>query len=191
MVSRPERVTLRKRLQALLDKDAIRDCLMRYSRGMDRQDWETARSAYWTDAIDDHILYVGGPEGLFEHSASFLVGMRTQHLLGNVLIELEDDRMARSETYYVATHDMPTAVGRQDFIMKGRYIDRFQKRGEEWRILHRTLTCDLYSVAASTADWNSPVFKDLRTRGEAYPDDPYYRLLRRWSSEDPQSPEAR
>ena len=39
----------------LADREAIRDCLYRYARGMDRCDEEMLRSAYWEDALDDHL----------------------------------------------------------------------------------------------------------------------------------------
>lgn len=165
-------------LRRLIDKDAIRDRLMLYSRGVDRHDRAALSSAYWPDALDDHISYVGDIEGFIDYSCAFTSEMRTQHLLGQMLIEFESDTIATSETYYIATHDMPTAVGRQDFTMKGRYLDRLEKRGDEWRIIHRILTCDLFEIRASTADWNSPIFKDLRTKGGRFPDDPLYTMLK-------------
>ena len=38
----------------LADREAIRDCLYRYCRGVDRCDEQMLRSAYWEDAYDDH-----------------------------------------------------------------------------------------------------------------------------------------
>jgi len=161
----------------LIDKDAICDCLMRYARGVDRHDAETIRSAYWPDAEDDHILYVGDIEGFIAFSFDFTMDMPTQHLLGQMLIEFESDTIALAETYHIASHDMPTMAGRQTLVMKGRYLDRFEKRGDEWRIAHRTLTCDLFSVESATADW-AALFPDIRTRGAHMPDDPLYSILK-------------
>ncbi|MBT5754390.1 MAG: SnoaL-like domain-containing protein [Acidimicrobiaceae bacterium] len=42
------------RLRALIDKDEIRDVLMRYGRGVDRLDEELLRSCYHPDSHDDH-----------------------------------------------------------------------------------------------------------------------------------------
>lgn len=53
-------------IQNLLDKEAIRDCLYRYCRGIDRADEAILRSAYWPDAHDRHGAYVGDVEG-FSH----------------------------------------------------------------------------------------------------------------------------
>jgi SnoaL-like domain len=41
----------------LADREAIRDCLYRYSRGVDRCDEDMLRSVYWEDAFDDHVLF--------------------------------------------------------------------------------------------------------------------------------------
>ena len=46
-------------LRELLDRQEIHDCLMRYSRGVDRLDPDLIRSAYHDDAIDDHGMFVG------------------------------------------------------------------------------------------------------------------------------------
>ena len=46
-------------LQALLDREAIRDCLYRYCRGIDRADEAALRSAYWPDATDCHGAWNG------------------------------------------------------------------------------------------------------------------------------------
>lgn len=45
--------------EEMADREAIRDCLYRYARGVDRCDEELLRSAYWENAMDDHCLFVG------------------------------------------------------------------------------------------------------------------------------------
>ena len=46
-------------LAELADREAIRDCLHRYCRGVDRCDEDMLRSAYWEDAHDDHVVFAG------------------------------------------------------------------------------------------------------------------------------------
>lgn len=41
-------------LDELLDREAIRDCLARYCRGVDRLDRALLLSTYWPGAEDDH-----------------------------------------------------------------------------------------------------------------------------------------
>src|SRR3546814_13116276 len=43
----------------LADREAIRDCIIRYARGIDRIDEEELDSVYWDNATDDHIFFCG------------------------------------------------------------------------------------------------------------------------------------
>ncbi len=163
-------------VQALLDKQSICELLMRYSRAMDRRDWDLAKAVYWPDAVDDHIQYRGDVAGFIEHAANFLVDMPTMHLLGNILIDLEGANRAFSETYFHAYHDIPGEGGRQNLILWGRYLDSHEKRGGEWKISSRTLALDAYSTTPGTSDWANGMFSGIRTRGGEKPHDPLYRL---------------
>ncbi|MCW2625710.1 MAG: hypothetical protein JWR48_2432 [Mycobacterium sp.] len=50
---------LRERIARLEDRAEIRECMMRYARGMDRRDRELLRSAYHDGAVDDHVGFIG------------------------------------------------------------------------------------------------------------------------------------
>ena len=50
----------------MADREAIRDCLFRYCRGIDRMDAETLRSAYWPGAMDYHTGFTGTVEQFIE-----------------------------------------------------------------------------------------------------------------------------
>ena len=50
---------LRDRVARLEDREEIRECMMRYARGMDRRDREVLRSAYHDGAVDDHVGFIG------------------------------------------------------------------------------------------------------------------------------------
>ena len=51
------------RINALLDKQDIRECLARFSRGMDRFDREIYLSAFWDDAEVAAGPFVGNAAG--------------------------------------------------------------------------------------------------------------------------------
>ena len=53
---------LSRTVRALQDRQDIYDCIMRYSRGVDRLDRDLLLSVYHPDAVDDHGMFVGGPE---------------------------------------------------------------------------------------------------------------------------------
>jgi hypothetical protein len=171
-------MTSSDKLQQLLDKEAIREKLMSYSRGVDRHDRDLLLSVYWPDAEDDHILYKGDPEGFADFSFEFTKNVPTSHMLLNNLIAFDSPASAQSETYYLGYHNLPTEDGgTNDFLMGGRYLDLFEKRGDEWRIKKRVLTCDFYTVAPSTAQWGEGLLAPLKTRGAHGQADPLYWAL--------------
>ena len=134
---------------AVEDRAAIYRQLVRYCRGVDRRDLELVRSTYHPDAFDDHGTYRGDVEGFLafvknEVHARFRT---TMHKLGQCLIEIDGD-VAQSESYAICHHVNAEAVAEggaaatrdvADRVMGIRYVDRFERRGGEWRIARREL----------------------------------------------------
>jgi SnoaL-like domain len=120
--------------------ESIRACAHRYCRGVDRVDLELMKSAYWPGAIDDHGVYVGDAMAFCER---VVVSHRryesTMHCILNHAIELEPDEMtAHGEIYNISYLLRRNDEDRR--IMDtwwGRYLDRYERRGDEWRIAHR------------------------------------------------------
>ena len=131
-----------KRLEILLDKQAITEVLHRYCRGVDRFDIDLIESVYWPDGEDFH-----GPfNGNISDFCAFLKSVAgegsaikmTQHSLSNVLIE-HAGQSAHVESYFHAYHRLEGETVEDEFV-GGRYVDRFEKRGDEWRIkVRRTI----------------------------------------------------
>lgn len=170
-------------VQALLDKQAITETLMRYCRAVDRFDFDVLETVFWPEAFDEHVVFNGGPVEFVKFVREFMGGCeQSSHQITNVLIDLEGDNRARVESY-VWTFQDPTIVEgqRTDLIVAGRYLDRFEKRGLDWRIIDRILTIDCMQMHPSSADWSPQgLHGDLKTRGVRYPHDPLYtRLLNR------------
>ena len=110
---------------------------MRYARGVDRLDGECMKSAYWPDATDDHGVFVGNAwEFVDQCMTSHLPWRSTMHCIYNHQIEIDDDGVhARGEIYNVSY--LFRAQTRELDTWFGRYLDRYEKRGDEWRIQHR------------------------------------------------------
>jgi hypothetical protein len=165
------------RLQELLDREAIRDCLYRYCRGIDRADEEALRSAYWPDGTDCHGAYRGSAQGFIDQALPRLrAGGRRVHTISNILVELRGNRAAVESSFFAlqSTAAEPT---RQTFLC-GRYVDRFEQRGGEWRIASRTVVYDWIEerTRPELSDPEALFGKRLPT-GAAAPDDPVYALL--------------
>ena len=94
------------------------------------------KSAYWPDASDDHGAFKGNAHEFAEYC---MVAHRryrsTGHCIFNHEVALDSDTEARGEIYCV-TWLIPEDGSRVD-TWYGRYLDRYQKRGEEWRIRER------------------------------------------------------
>lgn len=128
-------------LRELQDREAIRACLARYARGVDRLDRELLLSAYHPDAIDDHGKFVGGPTEFADWVFGQHIGahLSHQHCLLNHVCELDGDT-AHAETYF-----MFVAMNQQGppwSMAGGRYIDRFERRNGLWAIANRLAVRD-------------------------------------------------
>jgi ketosteroid isomerase-like protein len=128
-------------LQELVDEAAIRKVLVRYTRAIDRMDWDLLRTCYHPGAVDDHGLYCGGIEGFIDLLRDKLaLDESTTHFIGNQEIEVDGD-VAFAETACVARHRRAAADGAPatDYFGFLRYCDRFERRDGEWRIAHRVV----------------------------------------------------
>lgn len=132
---------LRCAVAQLQDRQAIQDCLMTYSRAIDRLDRDLLLSVYHEDAIDDHGVFVGTREAFADwaiamHRATHL---SHQHCQFNSTCDLQGN-VAHTETYYmfVGMNRRGTPLG----MSGGRYIDRLEKRDGRWAIAARVCIRD-------------------------------------------------
>ena len=172
-------------LQSLLDREAIRDCLARYCRGIDRADEAALRSAYWEDATDRHGAWNGSAEGFIAQALQRLrQGGRRVHQIGNIAIELHGDAAA-VESGFLALQ-APAATPDQETFLCGRYLDRFERRGGEWRIAARTVVYDWIEERRrpELALADDALFGLRQPVGCAAPHDAVYALLREVRTKD-------
>ena len=123
-------------LAELADREAIRECFARYARGFDQGQPELVRSAYWPEARHTGTVE-GSPEDLIAASIPRLQAMDlTLHQLGQSLIRIQGME-AGAETYFFAFHRITKDGVSRYILMGGRYADRLEKRGHEWRLINR------------------------------------------------------
>jgi hypothetical protein len=167
-------------LRALLDKDAIRDCLYRYCRGIDRADEGLLRSVYWPDAHDSHGAYAGTAGGFVDQAVPRLrSGGRGVHQISNILIELHGDAAA-VESSFLALQTNAAAPTLETFLC-GRYLDRFERRDGLWGIAERTVVYDWIEerLRAELAQQDTDLFAKRRPTGARSTSDPVYSFLER------------
>ncbi len=141
-------------------KQAITEVIYRYARAIDRMDEHLLRSVFHPGSRHSHFYEGPSSDPGIPSSkeapgdfVAFAFGVlsaftRTHHQLGNTLIQLEGDNAAHAETYFTAFHRMrprgdPLAGDNaydteMDYFVGGRYLDRFECREGEWKIVQRT-----------------------------------------------------
>jgi hypothetical protein len=141
-------------LKALVDREKIRECIARLARGEDRRDAELIKASCWPDSITDYGVFAGSFE---EYLAWVVPGSPaipvTQHILGQTVIELNGDT-ALAETYVTSYHRVGMSKEECDTVVGGRYLDRLEQRGGEWRIARRTMLYDWFQDFGVSADWS-------------------------------------
>ena len=141
-------------LRSLLDREKIRHCIAAVARGEDRRDADLIRASYWPDATCDYGIFTGSfpnyLDWVLPGSPAIVV---TQHILGQILITLGKDT-ARSETHVIGYHRVDVGDGNIDTAIVGRYLDRLERREEEWRIAERTMIYDWFQNFGTSADWS-------------------------------------
>lgn len=142
-------------LDELLAKQACTDLVHRFARAVDRCDRAMMLSLFHPDGTDDHGQFKGTAPEFVDWVIPLLQTMeRTQHFIGNVLVDVRGDE-AWSEAYFVANHDMAAPDGSPiRYVVAGRYLDHFARRDGEWRILHRACVFDWNATHPRTDAWD-------------------------------------
>jgi len=159
----------------IADTFAISAILATHSRGLDRCDVSALKSCYWPDAEVDYGAYKGPALPFAELVVVALADQYelTRHSLSNSLFEFRGDT-AFVETCVHAAHLLLGAE--EEVLFYGRYLDRLEKREDQWRMVHRQVVVDWNNRIAVTDERNNPAFADL-SRGTNTDSDPLFSFL--------------
>ncbi len=140
-------------MQAMLDRDKVRDCIARLARGEDRRCADRIRKCFWPDATTDFGIFAG----TFAEYLDWVVPgspavLLTQHILGQSLVKVQGD-LAAAETHVTSYHRVNLGEEERDMVMGGRYLDRLELRNGEWRIVQRTMLYDWSQDWGQSVDW--------------------------------------
>jgi hypothetical protein len=144
-------------LKSLLEREKIRDCIAHLARGEDRRDAKLISASYWSDSTTDYGVFLGTFD---EYLAWVVPGSPaipvTQHVLGQSIIDLKGES-ALVETHVTSYHRIIMGEEERDTVIGGRYLDRLEKRGGEWRIAQRTMLYDWFQDFGLSIDWSKGV----------------------------------
>jgi 3-phenylpropionate/cinnamic acid dioxygenase small subunit len=142
-------------LRHLQDRQEIEECVSRYAHAIDRHDEALIAAVYHPDAVDWHGPFSGGV-------AEFVPWVNALH-----------ERKTRAHTHNITTHwceirgERAFADTYVIFVLyrrdcevvmmgSGRYIDRLERRGGEWKISERRTIIDMRLEAPAQELASSP-----------------------------------
>ena len=165
--------TLEAKVQELLDRQAILDCIQRNSRGNDRFDVDLITSSYHPDAV--HELgpkHISGRE--YGEHANHSHGRLFAANLHNVTTHScqIDGNVAHAESYSLGI--FLDKSGETSRLLAGRYIDRLEKRDGQWRIALRRATVEIALEAKAILPNGNPLPGSNYLKGNRDRTDPSY-----------------
>lgn len=158
----------------LADKLAIQDVLFNHSRGLDRLNADILKTCYWPEAEVDYGSFKGSALQFCELVVQALPAQYelTQHALANSLIEIHSDT-ALVESCVTARHLLLGAT--EEMVFCGRYLDRLERREDQWKMLHRHVVMDWSHRQAVADERGHEAFSALSKGG--HEQDPLYNFL--------------
>lgn len=150
---------LERKLQYLMDRSAILDCIARNARGCDRHDADVLSSSYHHDGIDEHGYAVNPGPGYAEYAnAVHTAGsVHNMHNITTHTCEIDGDA-AHAESYVIGL--FLNKDGKTGRLIAGRYVDRLERRDGEWRIALRRSTVEVLMMGDASI-LSSPLFTKM------------------------------
>jgi hypothetical protein len=88
-----------------------------------------------------------------------------------------DGNLAEGEIYTIATHTFSGGDRDVDVIIGGRYLDKYEKRHDIWKIIERTIVTDWANVNdPSSVDLSHPITRGT-LKGSPDADDPSHQFF--------------
>jgi hypothetical protein len=165
------------------DRQAITDCMNLYARGVDRGDAALLSEVFWDDARIVGELFSGSPADFvaFSVPAGLANWDRMMHMITNSVIRIDGDRAVAESCFYgchIGHGDGRSGVPGGDLVISGRYLDRFEKRDDEWRFSEKTILFEWYREYEDAGGAKpGPMGTKVTLKGEPAPGDRSYALF--------------
>ena len=141
-----------RRLDVLEAKDAIREQIYNYARGLDRMDRELAYQVWHPDGTAHYIgTYEGTGAGFVDWVWPYHEPLVAHsHQITNVLIRVNGETAA-SESYVMASlQSQPSETRTVTRLVRSRYADTWSKRDGRWAIDKRVAITDFSTTHEAT-----------------------------------------
>ncbi len=129
--------------RVLLESDLHR-VVCRYARLCDERDWAAIGDVFSENASADYGgRHLSDPPAIVAMLSTHLDGCGpTQHLLGNLVVEVAGD-VVSSRVSVRAAHLGAGELHEQTYDCMGEYHDRWTRTDRGWRIVHRRMQVGL------------------------------------------------
>jgi len=165
-------------LQEMIDEFQLRKLVHAYCRAVDRGDIAQLKNLYHHDAVDGHGGFSAGTADRFlEQLTAARPHIRSmQHNITTMNFTISG-HAAEGEIYTIAIHTLAGSGQDLDLVVGGRYLDKYEKRDDAWKIIERTIVTDWARVNdPSSMDLSHPITKDT-LRGTPDANDPSHRFF--------------
>lgn len=159
-------------IAGLLAREAIRDQLANYGRGVDRRDWALLRAVWHEDGTLDYSFPgVSTPDQLIDVLNKLDDPEEVWiHPLVGVTFQIRGDKAATEAYASTRAYKRLSKTSFQETLVHARYLDRWSKRDGRWAIDHRVGLSDLSTVRTIEG-------KFRMLQGKADETDPSYQVL--------------
>lgn len=180
-------------IEDLLAEQAARKAVTCYSRGADRCDPDIMKSAFHPDAEVRFGNYDGHYE---EFCESIVAGNMTMNYTTHTVVNEYYDIDAASgtgvgEIYVLAFFSLSDggdamevedskegqSEGGQEYLVAGRYIDKYECRDDDWRIVLRQYVIDWSRTSEYSGGDPNKLFEGIIYKGAQNRDDVSYSIL--------------
>jgi ketosteroid isomerase-like protein len=165
-------------LQEMIDEFHLRKLVHAYCRAVDRGDTAQLRDLYHHDAVDAHGGFSTGTvdEFLQQLAAARPYIRSMQHNITTVNFAV-NGHAAEGEIYTIAIHTLAGKHRDVDIVVGGRYLDKYEKRDDAWKLIERTIVTDWARVNDPSAmDMGHSITKDT-LKGTLDANDPSYQFF--------------
>ena len=162
-------------VEGLLAEQAVRKAVTCYSRGADRCDPDIMKSAFHQDAEVRYGSFDGHYEEFCEDIVAGNMAMSyTTHTVVNEYYDIDaESGTGVGEIYVLAFF----STGGSEYLVAGRYIDKYECRDDDWRISLRQYVIDWSRTSEFTGDDPEKLFEGLIYKGAQNRDDVSYSIL--------------
>ncbi|MBT3833076.1 MAG: nuclear transport factor 2 family protein [Gammaproteobacteria bacterium] len=162
-------------VEGLLAEQAVRKAVTCYSRGADRCDSGMMMSAFHKDAEVRYGSFDGHYLEFCESVISGNLAMSyTTHTVMNEYYDIDaESGSGVGEVYVLAFF----SVGEDEYLVAGRYIDKYECRNGDWRISYRQYVIDWSRTAVYSGDDRNDLFEGLIYKGTQNRNDLSYSIL--------------